>query len=75
MNTLPETHRRPLFPRGPGLGLRTFLLALISLALIFNDSRGDGLERHRLRARLDQQRARRLDRGTAALRGGQALPY
>lgn len=44
MNTLPETHRRPLFPRGPGLGLRTFLLALISLALIFNDSRGDGLK-------------------------------
>lgn len=44
MNTLPETHRRPLFPRGPGLGLRTFLLALISVALIFNDSRGDRLQ-------------------------------
>ncbi len=44
MNTLPETHRRPLFPRGPGLGLRAFMLALVSMALIFNDSRGDGLQ-------------------------------
>ncbi|MEQ1440200.1 rod shape-determining protein MreC [Fontimonas sp. SYSU GA230001] len=44
MNTLPETHRRPLFPRGPGLGLRTFFLAAVSVALIFNDSRGDGLQ-------------------------------
>ncbi|MFA5939041.1 MAG: rod shape-determining protein MreC [Sinimarinibacterium sp.] len=44
MNTLPETHRRPLFPRGPGLGLRTFLLAMVSVALIFNDSRGDSLQ-------------------------------
>ena len=43
MNTLPESYRRPLFPRGPGLGLRTALLALISLALIFNDTRGDAL--------------------------------
>jgi rod shape-determining protein MreC len=43
LNTLPESHRRPLFPRGPGLGLRTFLLALASLALIFNDARGDSL--------------------------------
>ena len=43
MNTLPESYRRPLFPRGPGLGLRTALLALISLALIFNDTRGDSL--------------------------------
>jgi rod shape-determining protein MreC len=44
LNTLPETHRRPLFPRGPGLGLRTFVLALISVALIFNDSRSDTLQ-------------------------------
>jgi rod shape-determining protein MreC len=43
LNTLPESYRRPLFPRGPGLGLRTSLLALISLALIFNDTRGDSL--------------------------------
>jgi rod shape-determining protein MreC len=43
LNTLPESHRRPLFPRGPGLGLRTFLLALASLALIFYDTRGDSL--------------------------------
>ncbi|SFF47177.1 rod shape-determining protein MreC [Fontimonas thermophila] len=44
MNTLPETHRRPLFPRGPSLGLRTLLLAGLSLALIFNDSRSDALQ-------------------------------
>ena len=44
MNSLHETYRRPLFPRGPGLGFRTFLLALISLALIFYDSRGDSLK-------------------------------
>lgn len=43
MNTLPESHRRPLFPRGPGLGLRTIALVLASLALIFYDSRGDSL--------------------------------
>ncbi|MDD3764835.1 MAG: rod shape-determining protein MreC [Nevskiales bacterium] len=43
MNTLPETYRRPLFPRGPGLGLRAFLLILASLALVFNDTRGDSL--------------------------------
>lgn len=43
MNTLPESRRRPLFPRGPGLGLRTFLLALVSLALVFYDARGDSL--------------------------------
>lgn len=50
MNTLPESYRRPLFPRGPGLGLRTALLALISLALIFNDTRGDSL--HNVRSTL-----------------------
>ncbi|HEX4896639.1 MAG TPA: rod shape-determining protein MreC [Solimonas sp.] len=44
MNTLPETYRRPLFPRGPGLGLRTFFLLLIACALMFNDSRGDSLK-------------------------------
>ncbi len=44
MNTLPESHHRPLFPRGPGLGLRTFLLMTIAMALIFNDSRGDSLQ-------------------------------
>ena len=31
------------------------------------------LQRHRLRALLDQQRARRLERGGAALFGGQAF--
>lgn len=44
MNTLPESYRRPLFPRGPGLGLKTALLALVCLALIFNDSRGNSMQ-------------------------------
>jgi rod shape-determining protein MreC len=44
LNSLHETYRRPLFPRGPGLGFRTFLLAAMSLAMIFYDSRGDSLK-------------------------------
>ncbi|TJY65199.1 rod shape-determining protein MreC [Sinimarinibacterium sp. CAU 1509] len=44
LNTLPETYRRPLFPRGPGLGLKTILLIVVSLVLIFNDTRGPGLQ-------------------------------
>jgi rod shape-determining protein MreC len=44
LNSLHETYRRPLFPRGPGLGFRTFLLALASLALIFHDTRSDSLQ-------------------------------
>ena len=44
MNSLHETYRRPLFPRGPGLGFRTFVLSAISLALIFHDQRSDNLQ-------------------------------
>ena len=39
------------------------------------DSRGNGLECHRLWPQLDQQRARRLERGKAAFFLGQALSY
>lgn len=48
MNSLHETYRRPLFSRGPGLGFRTTLLVLVSLALIFHDSRSESL--HPVRA-------------------------
>ncbi len=43
MNSLHESYRRPLFPRGPGLGFRTFLLAMLALAMIFHDGRSDSL--------------------------------
>lgn len=43
MNALPESHYRPLFPRGPGLGFRTFVLLVICLGLIYQDTRGPGL--------------------------------
>src|SRR3546814_20593532 len=36
--------RSPLFPRGPGLGLRTLLLMAVALTLIFYDMRGDSLK-------------------------------
>lgn len=44
MNTLYDSHRKPLFPRGPGLGLKSFVLILLSLSLIFNDYRSDALK-------------------------------
>ncbi|NGY06729.1 rod shape-determining protein MreC [Solimonas terrae] len=44
MNSLHDSYHRPLFPRGPGLGLRTLLLIAVSLTLIFNDMRGDSLK-------------------------------
>lgn len=50
MNTLYDDHRRPLFPRGPGLGVRAFLLAVCAMVLIFKDFYGDGL--HGLRSAL-----------------------
>lgn len=43
MNALPESHYRPLFPRGPGLGFKTFVLLAVCLALIYKDTRGSGL--------------------------------
>ena len=44
MNSLHDTYRRPLFPRGPGLGFRTFALASLALGMIFHDSRSDNLK-------------------------------
>lgn len=44
MNSLHDSYHRPLFPRGPGLGLRTLLLIGIALTLIFYDMRGDSLK-------------------------------
>jgi len=44
LNTsLYDSHRRPLFPRGPGLGLRAFFLMLVALGLIFSDHPDGGL--------------------------------
>lgn len=45
--TLHDTYRKPLFPRGPGLGARTLFLALCCAALIFYDVRGDSLKQAR----------------------------
>ncbi|PPE74494.1 rod shape-determining protein MreC [Solimonas fluminis] len=42
--TLYDNHRRPLFPRGPGVGLRAFFLMLCALGLMVNDYRGEGLQ-------------------------------
>ncbi len=44
MNSLHDSYHRPLFPRGPGLGLKTFFLLLLALTLIFYDMRGDTLK-------------------------------
>lgn len=44
MNTLPESHRRPLFPRGPGLGLRVLALLGLALSLIVYDARSESLD-------------------------------
>lgn len=44
LNSLHDSYYRPLFPRGPGLGLRTLLLMAVALTLIFNDMRGDSLK-------------------------------
>ncbi len=44
MNTLSVDHRDPLFPRGPGLGLRAVALLAICGALIYFDFRTPKLE-------------------------------
>lgn len=44
MNSLHDSYHRPLFPRGPGLGLKTLFLMLLALTLIFYDTRGDSLK-------------------------------
>lgn len=41
--TLSDASRKPLFPKGPGLGLKFLLFALLSLVLIVADSRSDRL--------------------------------
>jgi rod shape-determining protein MreC len=43
VSTLSASTRRPLFPRGPGLGLKTLVLCLLSLATIMADQRSDAL--------------------------------
>jgi rod shape-determining protein MreC len=45
--TLYDNHRRPLFPRGPGVGLRAFFLMLCALGLMVNDYRSDSLQQVR----------------------------
>lgn len=44
MNSLHDSYHRPLFPRGPGLGLKTLFLMLLALTLMFYDTRGDTLK-------------------------------
>lgn len=39
MKPLAATHRRPLFPKGPGLGLKTLGLCLLALGILFTDQR------------------------------------
>lgn len=41
MNTLSSAARKPLFPRGPGLGLEYLLFAVLSIGLMVADVRGE----------------------------------
>lgn len=43
MSTLTASSRRPLFPRGPGLGLKALALCLLALGAILTDSRSQAL--------------------------------
>src|SRR5690348_7495670 len=43
MSTLSASTRRPLFPRGPGLGLKAFTLCLLALGAILTDTRSQSL--------------------------------
>lgn len=43
MNTLNATRRKPLFPRGPGLGLKALTLSLLSLGMLLTDQRSETL--------------------------------
>ena len=43
MNTLNTTRRKPLFPRGPGLGLKALTLSLLSLGILLTDQRSETL--------------------------------
>lgn len=43
VSTLSASTRRPLFPRGPGLGLKALVLVLLALGAIMTDQRSDTL--------------------------------
>jgi rod shape-determining protein MreC len=43
MSTLTASSRRPLFPRGPGLGLKALVLCLLALGTILTDQRSTTL--------------------------------
>jgi rod shape-determining protein MreC len=43
VSTLSASSRRPLFPRGPGLGLKALALCLLALGAILTDQRSDTL--------------------------------
>ena len=43
MSTLTASTRRPLFPRGPGLGLKALVLCLLALGVILTDARTQAL--------------------------------
>lgn len=43
MSTLTASARRPLFPRGPGLGLKALVLCLLALGAILVDARSQAL--------------------------------
>jgi rod shape-determining protein MreC len=43
LNTLSASRRRPLFPKGPGLGLKALALCLLALGALFTDQRSDTL--------------------------------
>lgn len=43
MSTLSTSARRPLFPKGPGVGLKALVLCLVSLGLILGDQRSASL--------------------------------
>jgi rod shape-determining protein MreC len=44
LNTLSDAARKPLFPRGPGLGLKFVFFAALSVGLMITDHRGARLE-------------------------------
>ena len=44
MNTLSDAARKPLFPRGPGLGLKFLFFAALSVGMMLTDHRGGRLE-------------------------------
>lgn len=43
MASLSASRRRPLFPRGPGLGLKALILSLLAVAMLVADQRSDAL--------------------------------